>query len=318
LTTHFQLLSFEWYTSICQIVALNKDAGPASAPLARGLMGQPSREPAVLMHRFAEAAERRDGAAMAALFAEDVTYHTPTLTADLHGKDLTLRYLAAGTRIVDELKYTDQVSDDERLILFWTGILDQREISGATVLAGEAEGLIHDITVLQRPWGVSASFRDGILPALAGVVPLPAWQLDDRKAPAPDPDTGAGQRPGGPLALAPDVALHSAMLTRTLHGRENVEAYGKLTDGIAGTREYLARFTQAGRLVEYWNGVIDGHHLQGIDVFKLDGNGTVTDQTAWLRPWPVVTLLRDRAIAAGLPFLTADYWRLPAAPSQLP
>jgi hypothetical protein len=270
------------------------------------------------MHRFAEAAERRDGAAMAALFAEDVTYHTPTLTADLHGKDLTLRYLAEGTRIVDDLRYTDQVSDDKRLILFWTGILDQREISGATVLAGEAEGLIHDITVLQRPWGVSASFRDGILPALAGVVPLPAWQLDDRKASAPDPDAGAGQRPGGPLALAPDVVLHSAMLTRPLPGRENVEAYHKLIDGIQGKREYLARFTPAGRLVEYWNGVIDGHLLQGIDVFTLDGNGSVTDQTAWLRPWPVVTLLRDRAMAAGLPFLTADYWRLPAAPSHLP
>src|ERR1700691_356063 len=68
------------------------------------------------LHRFAEAAERRDGAAMAALFAEDVTYHTPTLTEDLHGKDPTLRYLAQGTRIVDELEYTDQVSDDERLI----------------------------------------------------------------------------------------------------------------------------------------------------------------------------------------------------------
>jgi SnoaL-like protein len=270
------------------------------------------------MHRFAEAAERRDGAAMAALFAEDVTYHTPTLTADLHGKDLTLRYLAEGTRIVDGLRYTDQVSDDRRLILFWAGILDQREISGATVLAGEAGGLIHDITVLQRPWGVSASFRDGILPALADVVPLPAWHLDDRKAPAPDPDAGAGQRPGGPLALAPDVAFHSAVLTKTLHGQENVEAYHKLTDGIQGTREYLARFTPPGRLVEYWKGVIDGHLLQGIDVYKLDGNGRVTDQTAWLRPWPVVTLLRDRAIAAGLPFLTADHWRLPAAPSRLP
>ena len=272
----------------------------------------------MITHRFAEAAERRDGAAMAALFAEDVTYHTPTLTEDLHGKDLTLRYLAQGTRIVDELEYTDQVSDDERLILFWKGMLDQREISGATVLAGEAGGLIHDITVLQRPWGVTASFRDGILPALAGVVPLTAWQLDDGKVTAPDPGAGAGQRPGGPLALAPDVAFHSAMLTRTLHGQENVEAYHQLIDGIQGTREYLARFTAADRLVEYWSCVIDGYLLQGIDVFKLDGNGRVTDQTAWLRPWPVVTLLRDRAIAASLPFLTADYWRLPARPSHLP
>jgi SnoaL-like domain len=271
-----------------------------------------------MMHRFAEAAERRDGAAMAALLAGDVTYHTPTLTADLHGKELTLRYLAEGTRIVDDLRYTDQVSDDERLILFWTGILDQREISGTTVLAGEAGDLIHDITVLQRPWGVTANFRDGILPALAHFVPLPAWQVDDRKAAAPDPDAGAGQRPGGPLTLAPDVALHSAMLTKTLQGQENLQAYHKLIDGIQGPRAYLARFTPAGRLVEYWNCVIDGHLLQGIDDYKLDGNGRVTDQTAWLRPWPVVTMLRDRASAASLPFLPAEYWRLPARPSHLP
>jgi hypothetical protein len=272
----------------------------------------------MITHRFAEAAERGDRAAMAALFAEDVTYHTPTLTADLHGKVLTLRYLAEGTRIVDDLQYTDQVSDDERLILFWKGILGQREISGATVLAGEAGGLIRDITVLQRPWGVTASFRDGMLRELADVVPLPAWQLDDRKVPAPDPDAGVGQRPGGPLALAPDVAFHSALLTRTLHGQENVEAYHKLIEGILGTRAYLARFTSAGRLVEYWNCVIDGHLLQGIDDFKLDSSGRVTDQTVWLRPWPVATVLRDQAIAASLPFLPAECWRLPAGPSHLP
>jgi hypothetical protein len=272
----------------------------------------------MITHPFAVAAARGDRAAMAALFAEDVTYHTPTLTADLHGKDLTLRYLREGTRIVDDLEYTDEVSDDEQTILFWKGILDQREISGATVLAGEAGGLIHDLTVLQRPWGVAANFRDGILRALADVVPLPAWQLDDRKAPAPDPDAGAGQRPGGPLPLAPDVAFHSAILTKTLYGQDNVEAYHKLIDGIQGARTYLARFTSADRLVEYWNCVIDGHLQQGIDAFKLDENGRVTDQTVWLRPWPVVTMLRDRAIAANLPFLPADYWRLPARPSRLP
>jgi hypothetical protein len=32
----------------------------------------------------------------------------------------------------------------------------------------------------------------------------------------------------------------------------------------------------------------------------------------------VVTVLRDYAIAASLPFLPADYWRLPAEPSHLP
>jgi hypothetical protein len=272
----------------------------------------------MLTHPFAVAAARRDGAAMAALFAEEVTYHTPNLTTDLQGKDLTLRYLRAGTGIVDDLEYTEEVSDDERTILFWTGILDQREFSGATVLAGEAGGLIHDITVLQRPWGVAANFRDGILRALGDVVPPAAWQLDDRKAPALDPDAGAGQRPGGALPLAPEVAFHSAVLTQTLYGQENVEAYQKLIDDIQGPRTYLARFTSAGRLVEYWNCAVDGHLQQGIDVFTLDDDGRVTDQTVWLRPWPVVAVLRDRAIAASLPFLPADYWRLPAGPSRLP
>jgi hypothetical protein len=156
-----------------------------------------------------------------------------------------------------------------------------------------------------------------MLRALADVIPLPAWQLDDRKAPAPDPDAGVGQRPGGPLPLAPDVAFHSAILTKTLHGQENVEAIHKLIDGIQCERTYLARYTSTDRLVEYWNCVIDGYLQQGIDDFKLDGNGRVTDQTAWLRPWPVVTVLRDRAIASRPPFLPADYWLLRAEPSHL-
>ena len=67
----------------------------------------------MIAHRFAVAAARGDPVAMAALFAEDVTYHTPTLTADLHNKVLTLRYLKEGTRIVDDLQYTDEASDDE-------------------------------------------------------------------------------------------------------------------------------------------------------------------------------------------------------------
>src|SRR5882757_9130278 len=87
-------------------------------------------------------------------------------------------------------------------------------------------------------------------------------------------------------ARVPAVALHSAMLTKTLYGQENVGAYHKLIDGIQGTRAYLARFTSPGRLVEYWNCVVDGHLQQGIDDFRLDGSGKVTDQTVWLRPWP--------------------------------
>jgi hypothetical protein len=249
---------------------------------------------------------------MASVFADDVTYHTPATTADLHGKELVLRFLAEGTRHVDDLRYTDEVSDDDRTILFWKAILNQRELFGATVLGDAAGGLIRDITVLQRPWGVAANFRDTVLHALADVVPLPAWQLGDGEAAAPEPDAGVGHRPGGPLALVSDVAYRSPLFAEPIYGRENVEALQRVIDGIQGARTYVARIVSAQRLVEYWDCTIEGYAQQGIDVFKLDDEGRVNDQTTWLRPWPVVTLLRDRVIASKLPVLPRDYWLLPA------
>jgi hypothetical protein len=271
----------------------------------------------MVTHRFARAAESGDPAQIAALLAPDVTFHTPILTQDLHGKDLTLRFLGEATHIIGDLAYTGEVTDGERAFLFWKGIVDDREISGVTVLADEPGGLIGEITVLLRSWGVVANFRDTMLRALADAVPLEAWQLDDGKSPAPDPDAGVGQRPGGPLPLAPDVGFHSPMLTKAAYGEQNVEDIHKLIGGIQGPRTYLARISTQKTITEYWNCVIQGHAQQGIDVFDLDPAGRVVNQTVWLRPWPVVSILRDAAIAGQLPSLPADYWLLPAAPSQL-
>lgn len=267
-------------------------------------------------HRFAQAAESGDPAQVAALLAEDVTFHTPILTQDLHGKALTLRFLGEATRIIRNLAYTGEVTDGTRIFLFWTGVVDDREISGVTVLADEAAGLIGDITVLLRSWGVVANFRDTMLRALADAVPLSAWLLDDGKTPAVDPDAGGGQL-GEPLLLAPDVAFHSPMLTKTARGEQDVRDIHKLIGGIQGPRAYHARITTDRTLIEYWTCVIQGHAQQGIDVFDLDAKGRVVNQTVWLRPWPSVTVLRDAAIAGQLPSLPADFWLLPAAPSQL-
>jgi hypothetical protein len=57
----------------------------------------------MVTHRFARAAESGDPTQIAALLAEHVTFHTPVLTQDLHGKDLTLRFLGEATRIIGNL-----------------------------------------------------------------------------------------------------------------------------------------------------------------------------------------------------------------------
>lgn len=271
----------------------------------------------MVTHPFARAAESGDPAQIAAVLADEVTFRTPVLTQDLHGKDLALRFLGAATRILEGLTYTDEATDGERTFLFWKAAVDQREISGITVLAGDPQAPVTDITVLLRSWGVVANFRDTMLRAFADVVPLAAWQLGEGKVPAPDPDAGVGQRPGGPLPLAPDVAFHSPMLTKTAYGEQNVEDIHQLIGGIQGTRTYLSRIVTDDSITELWNCVIQGHQQQGVDVFELDDQGRVTNQTVWLRPWPVVTILRDAAIAGQLPSLPADFWLLPAAPSQL-
>ena len=137
----------------------------------------------MVTHRFARAAESGDPTQIAALLAEDVTFHTPILTQDLCGKDLTLRFLGEATRIIENLTYTDEVTDGKRAFLFWKGTVDDREISGVTVVPDQGGGLIGDITVLLRSWEVVANFRDSMLRALADAVPLEAWQLDDGKPP---------------------------------------------------------------------------------------------------------------------------------------
>src|SRR5215470_5894427 len=82
------------------------------------------RRPIMVTHRFARAAESGDPEQIAALLAEDVTFHTPVLTQELQGKDHTLRFLGEATRIIANLTYTDEARDGERTFVFWKGIVD--------------------------------------------------------------------------------------------------------------------------------------------------------------------------------------------------
>ena len=105
----------------------------------------PQKEILVVTHRFARAAESGDIEEIAALLAQDVTFHTPILTQDLDGKELTLRFISEAARIIGGLMYTDEATDAERTFLFWNGTVDQREISGVTVLVEESQGQVADI-----------------------------------------------------------------------------------------------------------------------------------------------------------------------------
>jgi hypothetical protein len=55
--------------------------------------------------------------------------------------------------------------------------------------------------------------------------------------------------------------------------------------------------------------------MEGMWIQKLNEQGQVYDLTVMLRPYPVVTVLRNRAkeLAEKRGFLGKEYWELPAS-----
>lgn len=254
-----------------------------------------------------------DPEAIAAAFAPDVEFLSPIHTEPLHGRDMTLQFFGHAEQIVDGLTYYDSVEDDERTLMFWHGEVRERSIEGTTLIRVNDDGLVTELAVLMRSWYVVGLFRDALLRALADSFPLRWWELRRDHAELPDPDGGAGRPPA--RQLAPGVEFHSPMLAKTVTGEDQVHAVHQMIGLIQGPREYHWRVASDSQVVEFWTCVIEGHVQRGIDRFELDEQGRVTDQRVWLAPWPVTTLLRDRAIAISV--LDADYWLAPAHPTPL-
>src|SRR5262249_5578620 len=118
-------------------------------------------------HPLTDALASSDPAAIAACLADDVTFHTPILTQELHGKELALRSLSQAVEIITDLSYYDSIGDDELTIMFWRGHVWGRDIEGATVITAADDDLAHELTVLSRSWSVVQLFRDAMLVALA-------------------------------------------------------------------------------------------------------------------------------------------------------
>ena len=70
------------------------------------------------MHPFRAAIE--NGASpeeFAALFASDVTFHTPILEKTVKGRDMVLRMVLTAAKVVDTIHYTQEMSDAHCTIL---------------------------------------------------------------------------------------------------------------------------------------------------------------------------------------------------------
>ena len=106
--------------------------------------------------------------------------------------------------------------------------------------------------------------------------------------------------------FAPNVVLHSPLISEPFQGREDVGfLFRLLSDDYLFTDdfEYTAELTDGDTLVLAFKGKLKGVEVEGVDLFRFDADGRINDITVFLRPLPgtaaVAKFLSPRVAGRG-------------------
>jgi hypothetical protein len=272
----------------------------------------------VAKHPFRAAIEARiSNEDFAKLFAPDAVIEAPMLSRPVHGVENVLDIVSNAASFVSRIRYTLEVRDSRQTILFWEAKAGGFTLQAATILVDGDDGLIREVRVLMRPWPVVTIFRNAMYKGLSESIPADYWELQ------PKPARVGRPREFTPIALKPielaaDLVLHSPMLARSVRGKAEVEAAVGLAHQIQSASSYTSIIATPDLLIEVFNCDADGHPMEGIWVRKLNAQGQINDLTVYLRPYPAVTVLRNRTKELGEGkglLIGTDYWELPATVS---
>lgn len=269
-------------------------------------------------HPFRVAIESGAGQAqLEKLFAPGVTLKAPMLTHPVSGIAQVIRVIGAAAKVAGPIRYTLEVKDSTQTILFWNGTIGGHSLEAVTILVEADDGLVREVRVLMRSWPVVTLFRNAMYEALSDTIPPAYWELE------PKPASSSAPRSFTPIALqpfelAPDVVLHSPILARSVSGALQVEASVRLAHEVQSRSSYTSIIATPDTVIELFDCDADGYPMEGLWMQKLNERGQVYDLTVMLRPYPAVTVLRNRAkaLAEQSGVLSNDYWELPGAPPQ--
>jgi hypothetical protein len=247
------------------------------------------------------------------LFAPDVIIKAPMLTKPVHGVENVLDIVINAAKLVGPIRYTLEVRDSRQTILLWEGKAGGFTLQAATILLDGDDGLIREVRVLMRPWPVVTIFRNAMYKELSGSIPAAFWELQ------PKPARVGRPREFTPIALKPielaaDLVLHSPMLAKSVHGKAEVEAAVSLAHQIQSASSYTSIIATPDLLVEVFDCDADGYPMEGIWIQKVNAQGQINDLTVYLRPYPAVTVLRNKTKELGERLgvlIEKDYWELP-------
>jgi hypothetical protein len=247
------------------------------------------------------------------LFAPEVATYAPMLIKPLYGVANVLEIIGHATKLAGPIKYTSEVRDSKQAILFWDGKVRGFSIQAATILVEDDQGLIREVRVLMRPWPVVTIFRNEMYEALSAFIPEEFWELQPKLSGnnAPRQLTTIALNP---IELAHDVTLHSPMLAKSVRGKAHVSAALHLAHETQSASSYTTIIATNDLVIELFDCDANGHPMEGIWVKKLNEQGEIYDFTVYMRPYPAVTVLRNKTRELGEStgqLAGSDIWELP-------
>lgn len=101
--------------------------------------------------RFRAAAEAKDFAAGADLFADRVVFRSPFVHTPYEGREALMFILSNVAQVFEDFRYVAQVETDDKAVLMFEARVGDRELQGVDVLRFDDEDLIDEMTVMVRP-----------------------------------------------------------------------------------------------------------------------------------------------------------------------
>jgi ketosteroid isomerase-like protein len=115
---------------------------------------------------FRAGIESKDMAAVIALLADDVVFHSPIVFADYVGRDAVAPILHGVATVFEEFRYTAEYASADGHVLAFSAQVGGRVLEGVDILR-IADGAIAEFTVMVRPYSAATALRERMAALLA-------------------------------------------------------------------------------------------------------------------------------------------------------
>jgi len=117
------------------------------------------------------------------------------------------------------------------------------------------------------------------------------------------------------VVLNENIVMHTPVLITPIVGRELVSLAVSMS---SQSRDDPGKYTferkiDAHTTFRRWQGTVEGHEIESLELLTDDENGLLLERTIAYRPFPALKIFRDRLIALNAGKVPDDMWDYPKA-----